>query len=383
MASSEGEQRPQSLAREAADLASEYQRTGDVPLLTRAVDACRAALAAAARGGVPDMAAYHNNLAYALHELAAATADAAAQAESADCYRSAVAAASSDDPDRVLYLFSLTSALRDLYGYTGNGALLQDAVRVATEAVQFDGLEPSFATQYSILAGALGDLYEHKADPAVLTRLIAAYREAARYAKFFDDPELATYWNCLGGWLHERYERTGDVDALAEATRFHRKAVAATSGDKHLGYLSNLGNNLRSVYERTGDLDVLAEAVAANRTAVAGSWPGNPDLPRRATHLSGALSCRHKRLGDVDALAEAITAARQAVAAATPGDAERGGYLNNLQIVLEREWERTGNLATVVGVGGRGQGGSGGHAARAPSAGALSRHAGRRARRAV
>lgn len=316
-----GEHRPEALAREALDLFGEYQRTGGQALFTPTVHAFRAALAAAVRDGTPDIAAYHNNLGYALRQLAAATADAAAQAESVGCYRAAVAATGPDDVDRVPYLCSLASALRDLYGYTGEAGLLQEAVRVATQAVQQSGFEPSLATQYGILAGALGDLYEHNADPAVLNRLIAAYREAARCAEFLDDPELARYWNSLGGWLRERYRRTGDLHALTEAARFYRKAVAATSGDKHLGYLSSLSDMLRLIFERTGDPDALTEAVAAGRTAVAGTWPGNPDLPRRATHLAGALTCRYERTGDTAALAEAITAARQAVAAAALGDA--------------------------------------------------------------
>lgn len=342
-----GEQRPESLVREALDLFGEYQRTGGRPPLTRAVDMFRAALAAAVRGGAPDIAAYHNNLGYALRQLAAATADAAAQAESVSCYRAAVAAIGPDDLDRVPYLCSLASAARELYGYTGQADLLREAVRAAAEAIDLPGLEPSLATQYAVLAGALGDLYEHKADPDVLTGVIAAYREAASYAELLDDQDPAAHWNSLSGWLRERYERTGDVDTLTEGAWFSRKAVAATSGDKHLGYLSSLGDMLRLRFERTGDLDALAEAVAANRMAVAGTWPGNADLPRRATHLAGALTCRYQRTGDTAALAEAITAARQAVAAAAPGDAERGGYLSNLQAVLELDWERTGTLATL------------------------------------
>jgi len=300
------------------------------------------------RVGVPDIAAYHNNLGYALRELAVATSDAAAQVESVRCLRAAVAATDPDDPDRTAYLCSLSSALRELYGYTGEAELLRTAVQVATAATESAGFEPSLATQYAVLAGAFEDLYTHKPDLAVLSELIAAYREAASYAELLDDPGLAAHWNSLGSWLRERYERTGDVDALTESVRFSRKAVAVTSGDKHLGYLSNLGDNLRLVFERTGDLNALAEAVAADRTAVAGTWPGNSDLPRRATNLAGALTCRYKRTGDVEALAEAITAARQAVAATPPGHAEQGGYLSNLQGVLELEWERTGDLATLT-----------------------------------
>jgi len=147
-----GEQRPASLARAALDLFGEYQRAGGQPLLTRVVGMLRAALAAAVRDEAPDIAAYHNNLGYALRELAVASADATAQADSVSCYRAAVAATGPDDPDRVPYLCSLTSALRDLYGYTGAGELLQEAVHAATEAVQLPGLEPGLTVQYSGLA---------------------------------------------------------------------------------------------------------------------------------------------------------------------------------------------------------------------------------------
>jgi len=194
--------------REALGLFGEYQRTGDQPSLVRAVPVFRAALAAAVRVGGPDISSYHNNLGYALRELAVATSDAAAQAESVRCLRAAVAAVDSDDPDRAAYLCSLSSGLRDLYGYTGDAELLRTAVQVATAATESDSLEPSLATQYAVLAGALEDLYTHQADSAVLTELIAAYREAASYAELLDEPGLAAHWNSLGSWLRERYERS-------------------------------------------------------------------------------------------------------------------------------------------------------------------------------
>ena len=131
---SEGEQRPEPLMHEALDLFGEYQRSSDQPSLVRAVRVFRAALAAAVRVGVPDIAGYHNNLGYALRQLAVATSDAAAQAESVRCLRAAVAAADPDDPDRAAYLCSLSSALRELYGYTGDAELLRTAVQVATAA---------------------------------------------------------------------------------------------------------------------------------------------------------------------------------------------------------------------------------------------------------
>jgi hypothetical protein len=342
-----GEPRPGPLVREALDLFGEYQRTGGKPLITGAVQTFRAALTAAGRYGVPDIAAYHNNLAYALHELAEATGDEAAQAEAVRWHRAAVATTERNDPAMAGYLCTLASGLCALYGYAGQAELLSEAFAAATEAVSLPEAEPGPAIRYAVLAGVLGKLHERKADPALLTELIAAYRQAAGHAEQAGDPSVAAHWNSLGGWLSELYESTGDTGALADAIWFARKAVAAASGDTHLKYLSSLGDTLRLRFERTGDLDALTESVAAGRTAVAGTWPGNTDLPRRANNLAGALSCRYERLGDTAALAEALTTARQAVASATPDAERRGGYLNNLQVALELDWERTGTLATL------------------------------------
>lgn len=347
MTDAAGEQRPGPLVREALDLFCEYKRTGGKPLITRAVQTFRAALTAADRYGVPDIAAYHNNLAYALHELAEATGDEAAQTEAVSWHRAAVAATERDDPALAGYLCTFASGLCALYGYAGQAELLSEALSAATEAVGLPEAEPGPAIRYAVLARVLGELYEREADPAVLTELIAAYRQAAGHAERAGDPSVAAHWNSLGGWLTELYESTGNTGGLAEAIQFARKAVAAASGDTHLKYLSSLGDALRLRFERTGDLGALTESVAAGRTAVAGSWPGNRDLPRRANNLAGALSCLYQRTGDTVVLSAAVTAARQAVAAAAPGEAGRGGYLNNLHIALQLDWERTGTLATL------------------------------------
>lgn len=354
MAGSVAEQRPLSLVREAMELLAEYQRAGDVPLLTAAVSGFRAALAAALSAGLPDVAAYHNNLGYALHELAEATDDPAAAAEAVRCHRAALAATETGDPDRVGYLCTLSSGLRAQYKRAqyksaGNPELLVEAVAAAREAIDSpsDDEQPGPVTVFAVLAGALEDWYEYQADEAVLNDLIEAHRSLVRFAEFLDEPGLPAHWDSLGRWLRERFERSGDTGALAESIEFSRKAVAAAVDDQRLGYLSNLGDALRLRFERTGDLKAITEAVTVHRLAVAGTWPGNPDLPRRANNLAGALSTRYERTADAATLAEAIRVARQAVAAAPPGAPELGGYLNNLQVALELEFERTGSLETL------------------------------------
>src|SRR5579863_2509091 len=281
MTSEADEQLPGLLAREALDLFGEYQGGGGQALIARAVPVFRAALAAAIRCGARDIAVYHNNLGYALHELAVATDDAASEAEAVRCQRAALDATGPDDEDRAAYLCSLASGLRALYDHTGEAGLLREAVSAASESIGLPGIAPSMATRYAVLGGALEAGYPHESGPAVLTEVITAYRHAASHAELLGDPAAASHWSSAGSWARERHERTGDMDALADGIRFTRKAAAAAEGDTRLGYLSNLGNVLRLRFARADDLEALAESVSASRTALTGSWPGNPDLPRR------------------------------------------------------------------------------------------------------
>jgi hypothetical protein len=336
------------LVRLAAELFGDYQRDRDLDALRAAVNLFRDARALALLEGSPDIAAYHNNLAYALHELAQATGDAATQAEAVRCHRAALAATDPGDPDRTAYLCTLSSGLRDLYRFTRDPGLLREAVAAAREAIALGGPVPSRATQYAVLGGASETLYEHAAAPGVLSEVIAAYRQAVTWAQADGDPGLAGHYGSLAGWLSERFERSGDVAALTEALLFDRKAVAESTGDDYLRRLSNLANTLRLRYERTADLTALTESAAAARMAVRGTAPGHEELPRRAGNLAAALLCRYERTGDVAALAEALTAARQAVAAAAPDDERRGGYLNNLHQALELEWRRTGDMPALT-----------------------------------
>jgi hypothetical protein len=92
-----------------------------------------------------------------------------------------------------------------------------------------------------------------------------------------------------------------------------RPCLPSSSGDTHLNYLSSLGDTLSLRFERTGDLNALAESVAAGRTAVAGTWPSHPD-PQVALELDW------ERTGTLATLSESVGVAREAVTATTPAD---------------------------------------------------------------
>jgi hypothetical protein len=353
------EQRRLSLMREAINQFEGYQRTGEQSLLARAVPLLRAARAAAMEGGAPGLAAYHNNLAYALHEVAAATGDPAVQAEAVDCHRAAVAAAGPADFDRPGYLLTLASGLCALYGFTRDAGLLREAV-TAAEAAAGRGVEPSLAVQYAIAGDALGQLYRHdperQRDPALLARVIGACREAASYADILEDPAVAAKrWGTLGSWLVERYERAGDAAALAEAIAAARQAVAA-AGPEHPdrgGYLNNLRQALLQDWDRTGNRATLDEAVRVARAAVDSAPPGAPGRAQRHAALSSLLDRMAELTGEAEMVAEAIAAARASLAATPADDPRRAGRLDDLGSALTSLFRYTGDskmLAEAVRV---------------------------------
>lgn len=85
--------------------------------------------------------------------------------------------------------------------------------------------------------------------------------------------------------LFDRYQRTGDLDALTEAVTSYRHALATTptGHPSQAAVLNNLGIALRSLYWRTGELAALTEAVTIGREAVTATPTGHP---KRAMYLT-------------------------------------------------------------------------------------------------
>jgi hypothetical protein len=75
-----------------------------------------------------------------------------------------------------------------------------------------------------------------------------------------DHPNLATRLNNLGSKLESRFERTGSMEDLEEASQRAGQAVSATPDD-HPNLAGMLNNQLESRFGRTGRIEDAIKAI--------------------------------------------------------------------------------------------------------------------------
>jgi hypothetical protein len=337
---------------QAIELFSAYQRTGELPLLTEAVELFRA-IAAATPAGHPDRAAVLSNLGGALRELSERTGDTAVLAEAVQADRDALAATPAGHPNRAVILSNLGNALRELSERTGDSAVLAEAVKAGREVVAATPAgHPNRAAILSNLGAALQALSERTGDTAVLAEAVQAGRDAVAVTPT-GHPDRAGRLHNLCITLRVLFGQTGDTAVLAEAVQAGRDAVAATptGHPDRAGCLNSLGAALQALFERTGDSAVLAEAVQAGRDAVAATLTGDPDHAKRLNNLGITLLALFERTGHSAVLAEAVQAGRDAVGAAPTGHPDRAVFLNNLGAALQALAEHTGETSPLAEAG--------------------------------
>src|SRR6185295_11196736 len=185
-------------------------------------------------------------------------------------------------PDELRRVFTGRAALgtyqdkMDEYESTGEVAALEEAVaalRTIGEGVEDDD-DPWLPSN---LSAALGTLYDHVGDPALLDEAI----DLARAALALIPPEEVTARSVmrrhLGGSLLVRFIRSGDVGSLDEATRLLRELLAeAPPDDRHRASdLANLATATRARFDRFRDAEALDEALGFARQALELTPPGH------------------------------------------------------------------------------------------------------------
>jgi tetratricopeptide (TPR) repeat protein len=326
-----------------------FEATADPQILAEAVQVGRDAVAGTPPGH-PGRAGRLSNLSSALKSQAEQTGDAQVLAEAVQLGQDAVAAIPPGRPGRARYLSNLGNALQTLFDQTGNQQALTEAVQLGRDAVAATPPgHPDRAGYLSNLGNALGSLFEQTGDRQVLDEAVQACRDAAA-ASPPGHPDHAMYAANLSVALLDLFERVGDQQVLAEAVQVDRDALAATppSHPDRARRLSTLAGALRALFAHTGDLQALAEAVQAARDAVAATPHGHPERAGRLSNLGIVLRALSERTGDLQVLAEAVQAARDAAAAALPGHPERASYLNILAGALLSQGERTGSLQALT-----------------------------------
>ncbi|HEY9373374.1 hypothetical protein, partial [Streptomyces sp.] len=290
-----------------------YDRSADLDVLRSAVDFGAEAVRTVP-ADEPQRAAILNNYGKDLRTLFKETRDPALLRRAADALRASVAGSQHNDPNRLRRRLLLTSTLLDLAadsGDTGAGtSLVHEVLALAEDNVR---LAPPGHSSYR--------------DSAELLRRAQALAFAARHAP--PDPvdearrrvreegpgtRLRRARRVLARTLRDRYDETGDLDALTEAIGLLRELDGRPDSPRdpdftaaqHLTALTELSEGLFDLYRLRHDLAALQEAEDVARRVVAAAPPSGIARAVPVAHLGEVLLRGADRLTDEDAYVERV-----------------------------------------------------------------------------
>ncbi|MGB9227960.1 hypothetical protein, partial [Mycobacterium sp.] len=328
-----------------AYLQTRFERTGALADLDAAIEAGRAAVAAAPAGH-RDRVASLVNLSNSLQlrfERAGTLAD---LDEAIEARRTAAAAAPVNDPNRAAIFANLASGLRTRFGRTGVLADLDAAIAAWQAAISAD--HPERATIFASLASGLQTRFESTAALADLDAEIEAYRSAVA-AMAADYPDRAAIFVNLANGLRTRFQRAGalaDLEAEIEAGQAAVDATPADHPDRGVR-LTNLGNELLDRFYSAGAPADLEAAIELGRAAVDATPAGDPRRAAMLSNLGGKLQTRFERTGVQAELDDAIQVLGEAVEATADNDPQRSVALYNLGNALTDRFGRDGAQADL------------------------------------
>lgn len=215
-------------------------------MLFEGVAACRQVVALA-----PGDPAYLSNLAAALEMMYWHTSDTEVLDDAVRVAREAVAATPDHDHSRMMRLSNLSNSLRTQYVRTGDEATIRKAVDVGERAVSmldgpgddtskkaFDATPESHPNRPDVLS----NLALRRAAAAIDLAGVEAGVALARQALEWTDkqiPDRAHNEACLASTLRSHFNFSGEVSSLAEAAGLARSAMLRTRNDN-----KNLANRL-------------------------------------------------------------------------------------------------------------------------------------------
>jgi CHAT domain-containing protein len=310
---------------------AQFDRSGQVPELERAVETARRAVACQPTGN-RERAGRAVELTMALVRLYETTGAPVALDEAQTVTAEAVALADEGSTERHMALAARAAVRRLVYEQTGQFESLETAAEEAREAVA--ALPAKHSLRYFALS-TMGTIdlwrYERTRDQVALADAITALQqavEAGGRGHYLRPGWLSTLGMCLG----QRFQRTGNAADLDDAIDLLREAATTSTAYSHAPlWLNNLCIFLRLRFHRTEDRADLDEAISAARRAVDMSGAG---ALHRAIVLSNLGTClitrHHSRFRQADDIDDAVDAMRAAVAASQPGHADYPKYLMNL-----------------------------------------------------
>ncbi|MFF9343792.1 MULTISPECIES: CHAT domain-containing protein [unclassified Streptomyces] len=261
---------PRSLAILAVMLHNRFRVTGELQVLSEAVDHARESVRLGANL-VAEQAQRLSNLGAMLSDRFTRTGEARVLDEAIAAHRAAADVTSDDDPGRALRLANLGGVLGTAYEKFGDRNALRDAIaarRASVAATPRDS--PDWPGYTASLAAALGDwctdpvapaaARREPPDPQLLAEAVGLARSAARRAGQ-DAYSRADLLTRVANVLALGFRHLGDGDALTEALGHYREATA--SAGSPTDSRAEAADRWGDLAARAGRFDVAAEGYAA------------------------------------------------------------------------------------------------------------------------
>lgn len=163
------------------------------------------------------------------------------------------------------------------------------------------------------------------------------------------DSRIAFHLNALGVSLAICFQHFGQLEDMAGALLFQRKAIQLTPSS-HIDmptYLCELGTSLRQLFSRTRDVIDISEAISFQKKAIQLTPEDHPSMPTYFCSLGTALQRRFLYTGELADISEAISLQRNAVQLAQVDHSSLPACLSELATSLLHKFSRAEELTDV------------------------------------
>lgn len=251
-----------------------------------------------------------------------------------------------DHFERPFVLCLLAGALGNRFKYSNNRGDLEEALRLAYQAIDLSALDPSYHLMYlRTVQEQLNRIYKGSEEPEILDRLIQARRDVLEESTRRNDAERWRDEDDLGRGLFQRFEKAGNVADLREALPLAKAACKAMPQDFPRGcnMFSHLSTVLAENYEAgLVPLSGLDESIEILHTAMRMCPPESEDRVGILANMTNRHREAYERGQGVRFLHLAIEYGKQLLIAAPSEHPERPNYHQNLAICLKLLFEYSG-----------------------------------------
>jgi hypothetical protein len=363
--------RPLDLYRQAMELETEYELTGELTSAEQSISLIEEALALTATDH-PNSAVFLLTLSHVfllryIHSNAVHDLD-----QSIEASRKGALLADSEHEVFGLHTENLEFCLRTRFGRTGQLMDLEEAILAGKRAVEASVAcgDPTKGRRLAHLADAYELRFRYCRDSADLDKAVELYTSACQaYAEDFDkrtnllsfaqahdavqksspqDSIPPEYLASLGRALLHKFRASGDLSDLNDSVNHLRRAAARSAHDPGgANYSDDLAVALWERSQRGGGLADIEEGLSVVGSALADESSANSE---RLDHLrikADLFRCRFMWTGHLSDIDEAATAIRRALGSALPGNQQRHHLLDLLARVLRERYLRTGVISDV------------------------------------